>query len=318
MAPATRDRVVRAARALDYHPNWLARGLRRLKTDTIGLILPDLENPFFPTLVKGVEHAASARGWNVILGNTDEDAAREERLVRALVERKIDGLILCPAGGSRAYVARYAKRGLPIVAVNRTIAGSQIPSVTADSFQGAYAAARHLLEQGCSPLGLILGTPGLSTTESRLAGCRQAVRDLGLSEGTLVTVVGCGRTAQGYQAALECLDRVPRPRALFAFNNLMAEAALMAVHALGIHCPDEVSLFGFDDFRSAAALSPPLSVVDQDPEGMGAAAVKVLAQVIDTGRPSQLHTLLPTRLVIRASCGCQAWPEPGRTGVPAL
>jgi LacI family transcriptional regulator len=312
MTEATRERALRAAQALDYHPNGLARGLRCLKTDTIGLVVPDLENPFFPTLVKGVEHAASARGWNVILGNTDEDSEREERLVRTLVERKIDGLILCPAGGSHAYLARYAKRGLPMVAVNRILSTPSLPSVTADSFQGAYAAARHLLERGRTPLGLILGTPGLSTTESRLAGCRQAVRDLGLSEDLLVLAVGYGRMAQGYKAALECLDQDPRPRALFAFNNLMAEAALMAVHALGIRCPEEVSLFGFDDFRSAAALSPPLSVVEQDPEGMGAKAVEILAQVIETGRPSRLHTLLPTRLVIRASCGCS--PEAQERG----
>jgi LacI family transcriptional regulator len=317
MAPTTRERVLRAARALDYHPNWLARGLRRLKTDTIGLVLPDLENPFFPTLVKGVEHAASGRGWNVILGNTDEDSGREERLVRTLAERKIDGLILCPAGGSPAYLARYAARGLPMVAVNRTIAEPPLPSVTADSFGGAYAAVRHLLEHGRRPLGLILGTPGLSTTESRLAGCRQAVRELGIAEDELIMAVGYGRTAQGYTAALECLERTPRPRALFAFNNLMAEAALMAVHALGIRCPEEVSIFGFDDFRSAAALSPPLSVVDQDPEGMGGKAVEILEALIEAGQPEQLHTLRPTRLVIRASCGCQAWPKPGRAGEPA-
>lgn len=312
MAPATRERVLRAARALDYHPNLLARGLRRLKTDTVGLVLPDLENPFFPTLVKGVERAASARGWNVILGNTDEDPEREERLVRTLTERKIDGLILCPAGGSSVYLARYVRQELPMVAVNRVIAEPQLPSVTADSLQGAYAAARHLLEHGRVPLGLILGTPGLSTTEARLAGCRQAARDLGLAEDSLIMVVGHGRTAQGYRAALECLDRTPRPRALFAFNNLMAEAALMAVHALGIRCPDEIAIMGFDDFRSAAALSPPLSVVEQDPEGMGVEAVEVLAQVVETGRPKQIHTLLPTRLVIRASCGCR--PAGGRMG----
>jgi len=306
MAPATRARVIRAARALDYHPNWLARGLRRLKTDTIALVLPDLENPFFPTLVKGVERAASARDWNVILGNTDEDSGCEQRLVRTLVERKIDGLILCPSGGSADYLMRYVERGLPIVAVNRTIAEPELPSVTADSFQGAYAAALHLLGHGRSPLGLILGTPGLSTTESRLAGCRQAVRDLGLPADSLIVSVGYGRTAEGYKAAVGCLERVPRPGALFAFNNLMAEAALMAVHARGIRCPDEVALFGFDDFRSAAALSPPLSVVEQDPEGMGARSVAVLAEIIDAGRPSLLHTLMPTRLLIRASCGCAA------------
>lgn len=317
MAAATRARVIRAAHALDYHPNWLARGLRRLKTDTIALVLPDIENPFFPTLVKGVEHAASARGWNVILGNTDEDSGREERLVRTLVERKIDGLILCPAAGSSDYLVRYAERGLPVVAVNRTIGEPAIPSVTADNFQGAYAAARHLLEHGRRPLGLILGTPGLSTTESRLAGCRQAVRDLGLTEDSVIVSAGYARAAQGYQAALECLGRVPRPGALFAFNNLMAEAALMAVHALGIRCPDEVALFGFDDFRSAAALSPPLSVVEQDPEAMGARSVGILAEMIEAGRPSLSHTLMPTRLVIRASCGCQARPGTGGAGAPS-
>jgi LacI family transcriptional regulator len=121
---------------------------------------------------------------------------------------------------------------------------------------------------------------------------------------------------QGYKAAQEFLERIPRPRAIFAFNNLMAEAALMALHDRGVACPGEVALVGFDDFRSAAALSPPLTVVEQDPEGMGGRAVEELAAVIEGGDGRAERTLLPTRLLIRASCGCQAWPLPGAGSLP--
>ena len=171
--------------------------------------------------------------------------------------------------------------------------------------------ARHeLLAKGLRPLALILGTPNLSTTQDRLAGCRRAAEEFGLGPEDLLLKVGFGRTAQGYEAALECLDANPRPQAIFAFNNLMAEAALMAIHQRGVRCPADIALMGFDDFRSAAALTPPLSVVEQNPVQMGAKAVEELARVIETGEPSQALTSIPTRLVIRASCGCamtQQW-----------
>jgi DNA-binding LacI/PurR family transcriptional regulator len=300
-----RGRVRRAVQELDYHPNWLARSLRGLRTNTIGLILPDIENPFFTSLVKGVEQAASARGWNVIFCNTDEDIAREEALVRTLVERKIDGLILCPAAGSHAYLARYLEHGLAVVTVNRALRDLPLLAVTSDNFGGAYEGMSHLLGKGLRRLALILGTPNLSTTQDRLAGCRKAAQEHGLAPEDLLVRIGYGRTAQGYEAALDCLHTHPRPQAIFAFNNLMAEAALMAIHQRGIRCPDDIALLGFDDFRSAAALTPPLSVVEQNPMGIGAKAVKELGRVIESGHPSEPISLIPTRLVIRASCGCR-------------
>jgi LacI family transcriptional regulator len=300
-----RLRVRKAAQRLDYHPNWLAQSLRGRRTNTIGLILPDIENPFFTSLVKGVEQASSDRSWNVILCNTDEELPREEVLVRTLVERRIDGLILCPVAGSHAYLATHLERGLALVSVNRTLpALLRVPAVVADNEQGAYWAARHLLAKGLRPLALLLGTPKLSTTQARLAGCRRAAAGFRLPVDELRVAVGLGRMEPGYKAALECLEVKPRPRAIFAFNNLMAEAALMAIRHQGLRCPDDVALIGFDDFRSATAMTPPLTVVEQDPIGMGRQAVEVLAEVIANGRPGAMSTKLPTRLLLRASCGC--------------
>jgi LacI family transcriptional regulator len=297
-----RARVLRAAKELDYRPNWLARSLRARRTNTVGLVLPDIENPFFTSLVKGAEQAAGLRGWNLILCNSDEDVEREEALVRTLAERKIDGLLLCPAAGSHGFLARYRGQ-LPIVAVNRLIPGDSVPSVTADNRQGAYEAAFHLLAKGLRPLALLLGTPNLSTTESRLAGCRQAAETLGVAPEDMVLKVGYGRTREGYKAAAECLDETPRPRAIFAFNNLMAEAALLAIRDRGLRCPDDVALIGFDDFRSAAAMTPPLTVVEQEPGGMGQKAVEVLGDLVASGETEVLNTVLPAHLLLRASCG---------------
>ncbi len=298
-----RGRVLHAAKELDYHPNWLARSLRARRTNTVGLVLPDIENPFFTSLVKGAERAAGTRGWNLILCNSDEDVAREEALVRTLAERKIDGLLLCAAAGPHAYLARYQGH-LPVVAVNRLIPGASVPSVTADNERGAYDAAAHLLAKGLRPLALLIGTPGLSTTEARLAGCRQAAEAYALAREDLLLKVGCGRTREGYKAAAQCLDETPRPRAIFAFNNLMAEAALRAIHDRGLRCPEDLALIGFDDFRSAAAMTPPLTVIEQDPEGMGEKAVEVLSDLVAFGEVAPLNTVLPARLLLRASCGC--------------
>ena len=298
-----RGRVFRAAKELDYHPNWVARSLRARRTNTIGLVLPDIENPFFTSLVKGAERAAGLRGWNLILCNSDEDVIREEALVRTLAEGKIDGLLLCPAAGPHGYLSRYDGQ-LPIVAVNRVLADVSVPSVSADNQAGAYQAARHLLAKGLRPLALLLGTPHLSTTEARLAGCRRAAAECGVSSEELWLKVGYGRTVQAYKAAAECLEETPRPRAIFAFNNLMAEAALLAIHERGLRCPEDVALIGFDDFRSAAAMTPPLTVVEQDPVGMGEKAVEVLGDVMASDALAVAETVLPTRLVLRASCGC--------------
>ena len=300
-----RTRVVRAAAELDYHPNWIARSLRARRTNTVGLVLQDIENPFFTSLVKGAERAAGTRGWNLILCNSDEDVEREEALIRTLAERKIDGLLLCPAAGPHAFLTRY--RGhLPIVAVNRLIPGAPVPSVTADNQLGAYQAAAHLLAKGMRPLALLLGTPGLSTTEARLVGCRRAAEAFALAPEAMRVKVGYGRTREGYKAAGECLDETPRPRAILAFNNLMAEAALRAIHDRGLRCPEDVALIGFDDFRSAAALTPPLTVVEQDPERMGEKAVEVLGDVMASGEAAVPSAVLPARLLLRASCGCSA------------
>lgn len=301
---AARARVLRAVQELDYHPNWLAKSLRSRRTNTVGLVLPDIENPFFTSLVKGVEQAAWVRGWNVIFCNTDEDIKQEEALVRALAERRIDGLILCPAAGPHDYLARHLEQGLPMVMANRALPDLPLPAITADNHQGAYEATRHLLTKGHRRLALILGTPDLSTTKARLAGSRRAAQEFGLGPDDLVLKVGHGRMEQGYEAVLACLEMTPRPQAIFAFNNLMAEAALMAIHRRGVGCPQEIALMGFDDFRSAAALTPPLSVVEQDPVGMGIRAVEALARVIETGQPAGAGAVIPTRLLIRASCGC--------------
>jgi LacI family transcriptional regulator len=181
-----------------------------------------------------------------------------------------------------------------------------VPTVAADNQRGAYEAARHLLEKGLRPLTLLLGTPNLSTTEARLAGCRRAAVECGVPLAELCLKVGYGRTAEGYKVAGECLEEAPPPRAIFAFNNLMAEAALLAIHDRGLRCPEDVALIGFDDFRSASAMTPPLTVVEQDPAGMGERAVEVLGDVIELGKPPVMNTVLPTRLLLRASCGCRA------------
>ena len=304
MSDEARGRVLKASQALDYHPNWLAKSLRGRRTNTIGLVVPDIENPFFTSLVKGVERAAGDRGWTVILGNTDEDLGREEALVCALAERKVDGLLLCPVAGPHEYVARHLERGLPMVAVNREVPDVSLAVVSTDNRRGGYEGLHHLFARGLRRLALILGTPGLSTTKGKLAGCRRAAREFGLGPKDVILKVGYGRLEAGHQAALEILDASPRPEGIFAFNNLMAEGALMAIRQRGVRCPEEIAVVGFDDFRSAAAMTPPLTVVEQDPIGMGQRAVDVLAQVIETGEAAQAITTIPVRLVHRASCGC--------------
>lgn len=277
----------------------MARWLKSGKTLTLGLVVPDVTNPFFAGVVKGVESVGHIAGYTVLLCNTDESADREHAVVSMLTDR-VDGLLLAPARDDAETAESLAALGIPVVLIDRTL---QDPGpadvVLIDNAGGAASAATHLRGLGHQRIGLISGptetTPGSERHQGFIDAC----------EGGDVEVVlemADFRETGGYQAAMRLFGRSDPPTAVFAANNMMTVGLLRALHDLGLRIPTDVSVVGFDDHSLADLLDPPLTVVDRPTENQGAVAARMLlARLTDRADGSGRTVRLETRLLIRAS-----------------
>lgn len=296
--PETRERVLRVARQLRYRPNRLAGSLRTNRSHAIGLIMSDVENVFFAEVVSGVEAEASLRGYSVILANSGEDIGRERRAVAALMERRVDGLIIAPAEGNHRYLAAELPRGFPAIAINRMIEGLRCGAALVDNEAGAYTATQYLIRQGHSRIGAVIGSRGLMTSRERLAGFQAAVRDHGLTLRPEWVRFGGVRPEGGRLATLEIFKAPEPPTALFASSNKLAEGALRALKELGLRMGHDVGIVGFDYVSWARLLDPPLPVVAQPTYEIGRRAVGLLLDMIGGVAREPRIIRLPTRLLV--------------------
>lgn len=297
-----RARVEEALAETGYLPNALARSLRAGRTGTIALLLPDMTNPFFTTLAQGVETAAREAGITMFLANSDEDEDEEQRLVRVLVQRQVDGLLIVPAGAGAASIRLCLERGVHVVLVDRRPASSDVDIVRADSEAGSLELGRLLVRLGHRHAAVLSGPSSVPTAVDRVAGFRRALVDeAGLPEP--LVVYGAFTIEAGQAMATEVMGASPRPTALFAANNFIAIGVLHALDALGLRVPEDVAVVGFDDLPEAMVTFPFLTVIAQPSFEEGRQAVALLlARLADPARPPQ-EIVLPTRLVVRRSSG---------------
>ena len=301
----TRARVQQAIDALDYRPNRVARRLRRdtARASLIGLIVPDIQNPFFAELVRGVESVAQRHGYMVFLGNSDEDAAKEKRYIDLMRSESVDGLLLPASSDIAETVSLLARQGLPIVCVDRRLPKATLDTVVADNVSGAHAAVDHLLRIGHRRVGFVGGRPEISTSRERLEGYRLALDEHGVAFDPSLVREGDSRQASGRALAQELLTMTDPPTALLVGNNLMTLGALEAIHVLRLRIPDDVAIVGYDDMSWALAFDPPLTAVRQPSFEIGARAAELLLQrIADPKRTASLVMLQP-ELVVRQSCG---------------
>jgi LacI family transcriptional regulator len=301
-SPAVREKVLAAAAELGYLPNTLARSLRIRRTNTIALILTDITNPYFTTLARGVEDAASAAGYTVLFGNTDESEEKERRYLQMIQQKRVDGILLVPAGGSVQPVESIQQVGTPLVVLDRRIPDGLVDVVRCDSEEGAYRLARLLLDLGHRQIALLTGAARVSTAEDRAAGFRRALREAGVAEP--VVVYGSFTQDSGYANTRQVLALNPRPTALIAANNFIAIGALKAVHAAGLDVPEEIAMAGFDDLPAALVVEPFLTVAVQPAYEMGRQAAELLFSRLsgaNTAPPQEI--LLPVEIVVRQSSG---------------
>lgn len=298
--PETRDRVLAAARELDYRPSGVARALKRRETRTIGLVVTDITNPFYPQLVRGVESVAHEHGYGMLLANGGDDAARELEHLDLLIERRVDGIVIVSSRMTRRHAERLRRIPAPVVLVNDTVAGSGIPTVTTAHRHGARMATEHLIALGHTRIGHIGAPADQAAAAQRRLGVRDALRAAGLGE-PLVAIGDAG--VSGGAAAAEALIGGD-VTGIVAYNDLTAIGALRALRRAGVHVPGDVSVVGFDDIDLAAWTDPPLTTVRQPTDDLGRWAVDHLVDRLGGGtEPAGRPVSLEPRLVVRESTG---------------
>lgn len=295
------ERVEDAMEELGYHPNTVARSLKTDKTQTIGLIASDLSNPFFSTLLRGVEDKALEKDYSLIVCNTDETLDKEKLYVDVLSQRKIDGLLIAPTGKSDENLLALRERNISIVLIDRKVEGLEADAVLSDNVVGSSAATRHLIQLGHKRIGIILGLSSVNTSKERLKGYRQALEENDIEYDSNLVKRGHSQVAGGSEAAEELLTMDCPPTAIFSTNNLMTIGAMQGIQKAGFSCPEDVSLVGFDDFEWASTFRPRLTTVAQVPYEIGAQAADILFERIEDDTQEVREVRLPTNLKVRES-----------------
>jgi LacI family transcriptional regulator len=297
----TKIRVMESVRALNYEPNALAKGLKEGKTNTIGLIIPNIRNPVFPSVARGVEDYARKFGFSVILCNTDEDLEVEKKYLHKMKKRFVDGFIFATAGGDSEHIIELKKSGVPVVLLVRHMA-EEIDAVIVDNYKSAYEAVSYLINRGNRKIAIINGDQKLSLYRDRLSGYLKALEDnkITFDEGLLAN--GYSKAANGYETMSNMLNNGIRPDAVFATNDAMALAAMRAIKDFGLKVPEDISVMGFDNMEFSSFFDPPLTTVSQPLYEMGELAAKKLIGIIKRKRNFKpVVDVVKTELIVRKS-----------------
>lgn len=312
--PTTRARVLEAVQELKYRPNMLARSLRRRETCTIGLLVSDIENPYFTAVAHAVETTAYDRGYNVILCNTDEKLVKEVMYVDVLFAKQVDGLILAPALGDHTFLQTYLDNGAQVVLVNRDLPGVSAPAVIGDDDDAMYALASRLLNSGHRRLAAIVGLEAATTTQRCLAGLKRAVEEYGLTMDDVVRFPGEARREGGYRAAHALLELSDRPTAVIAFNSLMHDGLLLGLLDLAPHLIRQIEITGFGYSTLARACQSCTFYVAQPTYKLGRVAATTLLDALTGVAPLKTEKIVLNNKV--AEFGPMSAADPNRILFP--
>jgi LacI family transcriptional regulator len=297
----TRESVMQVIERLNYRPSSIARGLVTHRTCALGLVVPDIANPFFASIVRSAEEEAYAKDYSVFLGNTNEDPQRELTVLRSLEDKQVDGLILCSSRLEDDTLFEVLARFPASVLVFRERNGANVGAFTVDDVFGGQVAVEHLIRSGHRSIGLISGPPISLSASGRLKGYRNALEGAGIPFKKS-WIRHCQPVVEkGQETACELLKNNPELTALFCHNDLTAVGALQACAELGLRVPDDVAVIGYDDIRLAALVSPPLTSLHIPSVEIGTQAMQMLLEQIEneSAEPKEIH--LQPRLVVRAS-----------------
>ncbi len=297
------QRVWDAVSELEYRPNHIARNLRARATSTIGVVIPDIQNPFFTSVVRGIEDALQVEKFTLLLANSDGDPSRERVCLDTLCAEEVAGLVFVPCNAEPRAYEHLARQGVPVVAVDRSPVGLSVDLVGVTNVEGARDAVLHLAALGRRRIALIGGPPSANVAVEREQGYREALDQAGLSYVPALVVRADFREEGGYQAMVSLLNRPALPDAVFVANNLMAMGALRAMADASLRVPDDVALVSFDDIPWGTRVSPPLTAVAQPTYDLGVSAARILLDRIREPHRPIRRVALQTTLVVRRSCG---------------
>jgi LacI family transcriptional regulator len=300
--PDTAERVLRAADELGYRPNRIARGLKTSRSHTIGVLIPDITNPLFPPILRGIEDRLDEAGYTSLIVNTDNDPERERIYLEAMRGRQVDGFISATARLDRELLVDLAAAGTPLVLVNRSLEDGSVPAVTVDDRRGIGLAVEHVAELGHKQIGHVAGPQNLSTGHRRHQGFIEAMRAAGLNASRKhVRFTSYFNEEEGATACGELLDAAPELTAIVAANDLVAIGCYDAVEARGLRCPEDISIAGFNDMPFVEKLRPALTTVRVPQREIGKVAADLLLEQLGGGGETATEMLLEPTLIIRDS-----------------
>lgn len=299
-----RTRIERAITELRYRPNDLARGLRLRKTHSIAIVVPDLSNNFYVELVRGAKDYSASANYTMLIGDSRENWDEERSYLESFHRRRVDGVVRVAAMNASSAKLGPILGDVPVVYADRfpPVWDSRIARVGVDNVRAAESAMRYLLSLGHRKIGIIAGDDTSGTSSDRLHGCLQALKSAKIRSDRSRIHTGHNDVESGHSRTMQLLTQKDRPSAIFCTNNMMALGAFAAIQEIGLRCPEDISLLGFDDFYWATLLRPKLTVVSQPAREMGMTAARILIEQIE-GRTGDFNpVLLATKLIVRDSC----------------
>lgn len=302
ISQGTRERVLKIMEENNYVPNVMARSLVTKKTQTIGLVIPDIRNPFFPELARGAEDKANEEGYNIIFCNTDDDLNKEEKYINMLMEKMVDGIIFTAASRRNGCFESLKKITIPIILVDRDIDFDGVKGkITVDNLSGAYEGMKHLLNCGYRKIPFLSGPLSNRSSLDRLEGYKRALGEFGVDFKEEYILEGEYDSDWGYDGVKQILKDITAFDAIFCGSDVIAIGAIKSLKEQGIKVPMDVGILGFDDIYMAKLVNPELTTIKQPNYEMGYKAVEMLIDVLEKKTQHNEHLILDTKLIIRNS-----------------
>ncbi|MBB6450015.1 LacI family transcriptional regulator [Geomicrobium halophilum] len=301
VAEKTRQRVIDVMTELDYTPNFAAKTLRSQKTFTIGLVLPDISNHFFTSVVKGIEQHLDQKGYQLLVGNTDENVDVEIEKIKTFQAQQVSGIILASSAENYEEIEPYLNQETPTVFIDRIPHGANVDYIAVENEKAVYGAVQRFIDLGHQQIGMITGISKLSSTQERMNGYRRAIEHSQLQLDESLIYTGDSKFEGGYKAAQQLLKNTGIT-AMFVANNLMTIGAITYLKEQKVKIPEDIAIIGFDDYEWAKITDPPLSVIKQPTEEIGEKAAEILLSRSHVPALETESFLLPTKLIQRSSC----------------
>jgi DNA-binding LacI/PurR family transcriptional regulator len=297
-----RRRILAAMEELDYQPSRVARSLRVQRSRIIGLIISDIQNPFFNTLARAIEDSAYDQQYAVFLCNSDEDIEKEKLYIDLMQAEQVAGVMISPTRETATACQKLIKANIPVVVIDRQITDLEVDTVVVDNVRGSSDLVNHLIADGHRQIGAVLGTPTATTGRERYEGYIQALKSHDLPVLPDLLRMGIPKATVGYTLTEELLDLAVPPTAIFTGNNLLTVGALKAIQKRGLRIPDDIALVAFDELDWMSLVKPALTVVTQPTYELGQTAARMLLERIKDGTHPTRKVVFKLELVIRQSC----------------